>query len=111
MIVGNRIVYRYRSTSSDQSSNCARSVLICVISLGDLTAQCACIGAQRLPQDCSDEKYFRLMLIVLETRRLPAVAISANAFELQICSHESSNINIYFVPLFLNDSLNSKFTL
>ena len=102
---------RYRSTKSNPSSNCAQSELICIISLGDLKEQCACFGAQSLAQVCSDENYFHQVLIVLKPRHFPAVALSANAFELQIGSHESSKINNYFVPLFLNESLNSKFTL
>ena len=43
-------------------------------------------------------------------RYLPAVAKSTNAFELQISSHELSKIIKDFVPLFLNESVNSENT-
>ena len=49
------------------------------------------------------------MYIVLRLRNSPAVEMSTKAFELQISSHESSKINKYFVPLFFNESINSKF--
>ena len=49
------------------------------------------------------------MWTVLNPRCLPAKAISTNAFELQIFSHELSMIKKYLVPLFLNESSNSMY--
>ena len=101
---------KYQSTREEPSPSWILSVFICITSLGDLNnAMCVVCSSISRPRVLLWNKLC-LMYIVLSQRCLPAVAFLTNPLEMHTSSQESSKMRRYFVPLFFNESINSKFT-
>ena len=105
------IASQYQSTSSDPSPNCALGVLTCIASQDVLKRTKCVFWSSKSRSNLLRWNKLCLMQLVLNPWCLPVAAIRTNALEFQISSHESSKINKCFIPLFINESRNSKFTV
>ena len=105
------VAFRYYSSTSDSSPNCALSLLIRIKSLGDLKETLCVIWSTTSPLTSPWWNKLCLMFLLGNPRCLLAIAISKNAFELKISSHELLKTNKYFAPLISNESIISNLTL